>query len=165
MPQMLRDFPMWMMCTATDTVTLPYGTQTISLQCPWRCITMFSLVTTLVLSLLSFSDLSTVNLLTSQTVATALGVPSALEQSTPGYLLNACFEHLGKPTLLQTTFVTDYPTNVSHLAKHHRSRPRLVEWFELITVERELANSFLELTDPVEQRERVEAQTWEREGG
>jgi lysyl-tRNA synthetase class 2 len=75
-----------------------------------------------------------------------------------GKIIDEIFGEFVEPKLVQPTFIIDYPTEMSPLAKEHRSKPGLVERFELIVGGKELCNSFSELNDPVIQRERLEAQ-------
>jgi len=86
-------------------------------------------------------------------------------RSAVGVELNDLFEEHVEPNLRQPTFVLDYPIEISPLARKCDYDPRFVERFELIILGREYANAFTELTDPVDQRERFEAQAARRAAG
>ncbi len=83
----------------------------------------------------------------------------------PGKLLLELYEKTTEHTLWDPTFVIDYPTEVSPLAREHRSRAGLTERFEAIVVGRELCNGFTELTDPIEQRRRFMDQAAQKAAG
>ncbi|WP_136607593.1 lysine--tRNA ligase [Paenibacillus dokdonensis] len=82
-----------------------------------------------------------------------------------GHILNAFFEEFVEETLIQPTFVTGHPVEISPLAKKNEQDPRFTDRFELFVVAREHANAFSELNDPIDQRQRFEAQIKEREQG
>jgi lysyl-tRNA synthetase class 2 len=76
----------------------------------------------------------------------------------PGKLVLEIYEKTTEPNLVGPVFVMDYPAEVSPLARRHRDDPALVERFEPVVLGRELGNAFSELTDPIDQRARFEAQ-------
>jgi lysyl-tRNA synthetase class 2 len=83
----------------------------------------------------------------------------------PGKLLNELFEILVEHTLAQPTFVTHYPAETSPLARRNDADSEITDRFELIVTGREMANAFSELTDPVDQRARFQAQATAKDAG
>jgi lysyl-tRNA synthetase class 2 len=82
-----------------------------------------------------------------------------------GKVVEAFFETSVEETLIQPTFITDFPHEISPLAKVHRDNPRLTERFELFIGSLEMGNAFSELNDPVDQLDRFQAQTKARQEG
>ena len=80
-------------------------------------------------------------------------------------VLTTLFEETVEPTLIQPTFITDFPLQISPLAKRKTENPELTDRFELFIGGRELANGFSELNDPIDQRQRFEAQVAQRAAG
>ncbi len=80
-------------------------------------------------------------------------------------IVNEMFEETVEPNLQQPTFITDYPIEISPLARRKDSDPTLTDRFELYIAGREIANAFSELNDPLDQRERFEGQAVQREAG
>jgi lysyl-tRNA synthetase class 2 len=75
-----------------------------------------------------------------------------------GKLIDEIFGAKVEANLIQPTYITDYPIEMTPLAKKHRSKPGLVERFELFVNGKEIANAYSELNDPIDQRERFEEQ-------
>ena len=98
--------------------------------------------------------------------AKAIGVELAeAAEKTWGNALYACFDQKVEEKLIQPTFITMYPVEVSPLTKRSPADPRLTERFELFVCHSELANAYSELNDPIDQRERFEKQVEQRERG
>ena len=98
--------------------------------------------------------------------AKAVGVELAdAAEKTWGNALYACFDQKVEEKLIQPTFITMYPVEVSPLTKRSPADPRLTERFELFICYSELANAYSELNDPIDQRQRFEKQVEQRERG
>jgi lysyl-tRNA synthetase class 2 len=82
-----------------------------------------------------------------------------------GKVINFLFEEFVEPKLIQPTFITDHPIEVSPLAKKKRDDDSLAERFEIFIGRLELGNAFSELNDPLEQKERLLEQANQREAG
>jgi lysyl-tRNA synthetase class 2 len=148
-------------------LVIPYGNHTISFERPWTRATMHDLVNEAIpdfdFAALDLNDPESLE--QARQAAIRAGVMDAQDLQSVGEIVNACFEELCELKLIQPTFVIDYPVEVSPLAKPHRNKPGLVERFELFAVGREHANAFSELTDPVDQRVRFEAQAAKKAAG
>ncbi|MDB9434876.1 lysine--tRNA ligase [Microcystis aeruginosa] len=143
------------------TLKITYQDREIDLTPPWRRVTMHELVQEITgVDFNSFEDFESARIAAENA---GIGVPE--DCKTIGKLLNEAFEQKVEATLIQPTFVLDFPVEISPLAKPHRSKTDLVERFELYVVGRELANSFSELTDPIDQRQRLEAQALKKAAG
>ncbi|MFN6515315.1 MAG: lysine--tRNA ligase [Nostoc sp. CreGUA01] len=143
------------------TLQITYQGESIDLTPPWRRVTMHDLVKEFTgLDFNSFQSLEE-----AKTASKNAGIPDVDEAKSIGKLLNLAFEEKVEANLIQPTFVIDYPVEISPLAKPHRSVPGLVERFELFIVGREIGNSFSELTDAIDQRERLEAQAARKAAG
>ena len=143
------------------TTKVTYQGEAIDLTTPWHRVTMHEVVEAATrVDFAKFNDFDS-----AKTAARNAGIEVPADCQTVGKLLNEAFEQKVETTLIQPTFVVDYPVEISPLAKPHRDKPGLVERFELFIVGRETANSFSELTDPLDQRARLEAQAAKKAAG
>lgn len=143
------------------TLQITYQGESVDLAPPWRRSPMHELVQEK--TGLDFNSFQTVE--EAKTAAHKAGIEGLEDYESIGKVLNEVFEQRVEATLIQPTFVLDFPVEISPLAKPHRSKPGLVERFELFMVGRETANSFSELTDPSDQRQRLEAQAARKAAG
>ncbi|WP_281883949.1 lysine--tRNA ligase [Paenibacillus sp. YYML68] len=142
------------------TTTIQYQGQEINLAPPWRRVTMVDAIKEVVGVDFSvqMSDEE------AHRLAKEHKVPVE-PMMTYGHIVNQFFETFVESTLIQPTFITGHPVAISPLAKKSKDDPRFTDRFELFVVAREHANAFTELNDPIDQRERFEAQLVEKEQG
>jgi len=128
------------------------GENVIDFKRPWTRFTMFEAI-----QHFTGVDISEMDEAGLRDTCRKLNVPMD-ETMGKGKLIDQIFGEKCEPNLIQPTFITDYPVEMSPLAKKHRSKPGLVERFEAICNRKEIANSFSELNDPIDQRRRFEEQ-------
>ncbi len=142
------------------TTKITYQGVEIDFKSPWRRVTMRDAI----LEVTGFDPETMKTMDDAKAAASKLGIKLEMEES-PGEVMNTIFEEKVESTLMQPTFLIDYPVEISPLTKMHRSKPGVVERFELFIYGREHANGYSELSDPQDQRSRLEAQARKRENG
>ena len=141
-------------------LTLRWGEHAIDLARPWKRLPFFSGVSAALGTVVTVeTDAATV-----ARAAAAKGV-SVKPGAAAWEVWKEVFDELVQPTLVQPTFVVDYPIELSPLAKKKRDNPRLVDRFELFVGTRELANAYSELNDPVDQLGRFREQAAQKARG
>src|ERR1017187_2943482 len=134
------------------TTEVKVGDNIINFQRPWKRYSMYEAI-----KHFTGVDISEMNEQEMLVAATKMGI--AVDSSMGrGKLIDEIFGEKCEAQLIQPTFITDYPVEMSPLAKKHRSMPGLVERFEGICNGKEICNAFSELNDPIEQRRRFEEQ-------
>ncbi len=139
---------------------IDYQGQQVDLTVPWRRVSMMELIK----DATGVDFTQQLSLEDAQQLAKEHKVPVE-PHMTYGHIVNAFFETFVEHTLVQPTFVTGHPVDISPLAKKNDEDPRFTDRFELFIVSREHANAFTELNDPIDQRQRFEAQMVEKEAG
>jgi len=140
---------------------ITYQGEAIDLTPPWKRVTMHDLVKEH--TSLDFHEFSSLE--EAKAAVQDLNLHGVEDCDSIGKLLNEVFEQKIEATLIQPTFLIDHPVEISPLSKPHRSKPGVVERFELFVAGRETANGFSELTDPIDQRQRFELQAARKAAG
>lgn len=142
------------------TTTINYEGTTIELASPWKRMSMIEAVKEY-----SGKDFTNVTDL-EEACAIAKELNVAVEPSFGiGKIINACFEEYVEDKLIQPTFITGHPKEISPLAKSNPENPEITDRFEAYIYGREICNGFTELNDPIDQKERFLKQVEERANG
>ncbi len=138
---------------------IPFGDVKIDLTPPWPRITFFESLKKNGVPEDVISD-------TKSALEWAKANKIDIEEVTPSEkILDEIFKEKVEPSLIQPTFIIDYPVELSPLAKRKKDNPDIVERFELFITAREIANAFSELNDPIDQRHRLTQQASEKDKG
>ncbi len=132
---------------------MPVGEKTISFKAPFKRISIFDAIKEH--TGIDVSEMDEENL---RNVCQQLHIHTEKSMG-KGKLIDEIFGAKCEKNYIQPTFIIDYPVEMSPLTKKHRSKPGLVERFELMINGKEVANAYSELNDPIDQRERFEEQT------
>ncbi|MBT0665541.1 lysine--tRNA ligase [Geobacter pelophilus] len=160
----LMDYTEQLLCHVAQellgSLDFQYQDHTISFQRPWRRLTVLE-------AILEYGDIDAKNLADrdlAYAYAKSIGLDLP-EDIGYGKLVTEIFEEVAETKLIQPTFITAYPTEVSPLSRKNDQDPEIVDRFELFIAGRELANAFSELNDPVDQKERFLAQVAAKDKG
>ncbi len=134
------------------TTEVKVGPNTINFKRPWKRYTMYEAI-----AHFTGVDISEMDEAAMRKAAQTIGVDLD-ETMGRGKIIDEIFGSKCEPLLIQPTFITDYPVEMSPLAKKHRTKEGLVERFEAICNGKEICNAFSELNDPIDQRNRFEEQ-------
>ena len=131
-----------------ETTKVQVGQHEIDFKRPWKRFTMYE-------AIMHFTgvDISGMNETEMRSAAEKLGIKTD-DSMGRGKLIDEIFGETCEHQLIQPTFITDYPVEMSPLAKKHRTKPGMVERFEAICNGKEICNAFSELNDPIDQRKR-----------
>ena len=143
------------------TLKINYQGTDINLEAPWRRITMIDAIKEV--TGIDFNNIKT----DEEAIKIAKEKNVELEEgkTTRGHIINEFFETFVEETLIQPTFIMDYPIEVSPLTKKKKDNPSLTERFELFIGGREYGNAYSELNDPIDQYERLKKQAEARAKG
>jgi lysyl-tRNA synthetase class 2 len=134
------------------TTQAKFGEHEINFKAPYKRVTMTE-------SIKEFTGFDITGKTEDEIRKAALGMGIAVDESMgKGKLIDEIFGEKCEGNYIQPTFITDYPKEMSPLTKAHRDNPELTERFELMVCGKEIANAYSELNDPIDQRERFEAQ-------
>ena len=135
-----------------DTTETTFGEHKISFKAPYARVTMTQ-------SIIDFTGFDISGKTEAELFEAAKGMGIDVDETMgKGKLIDEIFGAKCEGNYIQPTFITDYPKEMSPLCKQHRDNPDLTERFELMVCGKEIANAYSELNDPIDQRERFEAQ-------
>ena len=143
------------------TLKINYQGLDIDLKAPWKRITMIDAIKEA--TGIDFNEVKTDE--EAKKLADEKGVELEEGKTTRGHIINEFFETFVEETLIQPTFIMDYPVEVSPLTKRKKENPALTERFELFIGGREYGNAYSELNDPIDQYERLKKQAEARAKG
>ena len=160
MMELLQDMVTTVVSRVTGGTTVESAGRTISLEPPWKTVTMLE-------SLEEYAGLK-VDLSMDRGLLEKMAADNEVEvprNAGNGWIIAELYEKLVEPRLFEPTFVLFYPEEISPLARRNPDMPGFTERFEILVAGQEIANAFSELTNPIEQRARFEAQAAKRAAG
>jgi lysyl-tRNA synthetase, class II len=145
-----------------DSTVITLGDHDVDLAKPWKRITMADLIEEVNPGVKMHPSMPVEE---ARAIAERLHIPDIESWWGSGRLMSEVYDETCESTLIEPTFVYDYPREVSPLARTHRADPTMTERFECVVAGRELANAYSELNDPLDQKTRFEAEARAKELG